>query len=101
MKKILTLSIVFILIGIVVYNNSNMHVSKYKLWKYNDYIFKKGYEDVLVFSIGGKDSTIYRYDWPYIYKYDKKVGHVVFCIGDRMWVKYNFEGTNIVEYVGK
>lgn len=62
MKKILTLSIVFILIGIVVYNNSNMHVSKYKLWKYNDYIFKKGYEDVLVFSIGGKDSTIYRYD---------------------------------------
>ena len=101
MKKILTLSIVFILIGIVVYNNSNMHVSKYKLWKYNDYIFKKGYEDVLVFSIKGKDSKVYRYEWPYIYKYDKKIGYVVFCIGDRMWVKYNFEGTNIVEYVGK
>ncbi len=100
MKKILTLSIVFILIGIVVYNNSNMHVSKY-MWKYKGHIFKKGYEDVLVFSIKGKDSKVYRYEWPYIYKYDKKIGYVVFCIGDRMWVEYNFEGNNVVEYVGK
>ncbi len=98
MKKILTLSIVFILIGIVVYNNSNMHVSKH-MWKYNDYV--EGYDDVLVFSIKGKDSKVYRYEWPYIYKYDKKIGYVVFCIGDRMWVEYNFEGAKIVEYVGK
>ena len=98
MKKILTSSIVFILIGIVAYNNSNMHVSKY-IWKYNDYI--EGYDDVLVFSIGGKESKVYRYEWPYIYKYDKEIGHVIFCIADRMWVKYNFEGAKVVEYVGK
>ena len=98
MKKILTLSIVFILIGIVVYNNSNMHVSKH-IWKYNDYV--EGYDDVLVFSIEGKDSKVYRYEWPYIYKYDNKIGYVVFCIGDRMWVKYYVKDAKIVEYVGK
>lgn len=99
MKKILTLSIVFILIGIVFYNNSSIHVSKHKLWKYNDY--EEGYEQKLIFSKDKDGNYLYRYEWPYIYKYDKKIGYVVFCIGDRMWVEYNFEGAKIVEYVGK
>ena len=100
MKKVLTISILFILFAILFYNNSNMYVSKH-IWKYNDNIFKEGYEDVLVFSIDGKDSRVYRYEWPYIYKYDKEIGRVIFCIGDRMWMKYNFEDAKIVEYVGK
>ena len=99
MKKILTISILFILLAIVFYNNSSIHVSKYKFWKYNDTIFKKEYEDELVFSIDG--SKVYRYEWPYIYKHDQKIGHVVFCIGDRMWVKYHVKDAKIVEYVGK
>ena len=97
MKKIIRISIFFILISIIVYNNSSRHVSQH-LWKYNDYIFEKGYEDVLVFQ---EDNNIFRYEWPYVFKHDKKIGLVVFCIGDRMWMKYNFEDAKIVEYVGK
>ena len=75
-----------------------MHISKY-IWKYNDYIFKKEYEDVLVFL--KDDNCVFRYEWPYIYKYDKKIGYVIFCIGDRMWVKYFVKDAKVVQYVGK
>ena len=78
-----------------------MHVSKYSFWKYNECTLQKGYEDVLVFSKDKKGNYLYRYEWPYIYKYDKKIGHVVFCLGDRMWVKYYVKDAKIVEYVGK
>ena len=97
MKKIIRISIFFILISIIVYNNSSRHVSQH-LWKYNDYIFEKGYEDVLVFQ---EDNNIFRYEWPYVFKHDKKIGLVVFCIGDRMWMKYLDTEGNIVEYAGK
>ena len=99
MKKILTISILFILLAIVFYNNSSMHVSEYKFWKYNDY--EEGYEQKLIFSKDINGNYLYRYEWPYIYKYDQKIGHVVFCIGDRMWVKYYVKDAKIVEYVGK
>ena len=98
-KKII--SILFILFLIVFYNNSSMHVSKYKLWKYCDHIFEKGYEQKLIFSKDKYGNYLYRYEWPYIYKYDKKIGCVVFCIGDRMWVKYYVKNAKIVKYVGK
>ena len=97
MKKTLIILFIFTLI-IVIYNNSSMHVTKH-MWKLND--IKEGYEDVLIFSIGDKCCHEYRYDWPYIYKNENKIGHVILCIGDRMWVKYYAKEANIVEYVGK
>lgn len=75
-----------------------MHVTKH-MWKLN--AIEGGYEDVLIFKTGNKYCHEYRYDWPYIYKNEKKIGHVIFCIGDRMWVKNFDEEANIVEYVGK
>ena len=96
MKKTLIILFIFTLI-IVIYNNSSMHVTKH-MWKLN--AIEGGYEDVLIFKIGGKYCHEYRYDWPYIYKNEKKIGYV-FCIGDRMWVKKFTEEANIVEYVGK
>ena len=75
-----------------------MHVTKH-MWKLN--AIEGGYEDVLIFKIGGKYCHEYSYDWPYIYKNEKKIGYVIFCIGDRMWVKNFAKETNIVEYVGK
>ena len=100
MKKIFAISILFVLTLIVLYNNSNMHVSKYHLWKYNENSILKEYEDVLIFSKDKNDNYLCRYEWPYIYKYDKKIGHVIFCWGDRMWVKYYVKDSKIVEYVG-
>lgn len=74
-----------------------MHVTKH-MWKRIS--IEGGYEDVLRFKIGGKYCHEYRYDWPYIYKNEKKIGYV-FCIGDRMWVKKFTEEANIAEYIGK
>lgn len=97
MKKALIILFIFTLI-IVIYNNSSMHVTKH-MWKLN--AIEGGYEDVLIFKIGGKNCHEYRYEWPYIYKNEKKIGYVILCIGDRMWVKNFAEEANIVEYVGK
>ena len=62
---------------------------------------KAGYKK----SIGGRNENLYgrkvKKANKISDKYDKKIGYVVFCIGDRMWVEYNFEGNNVVEYVGK
>ena len=100
MRKVLPITILLVFISIVFYNNSSIHVSKY-IWKYNDCIFKKEYEDILVFRKDDNDNCVYRYEWPYILKYDKKIGYVIFCIGERMWVKYLVTDAKIVQYVGK
>lgn len=97
MKKTLIILFIFTLI-IVIYNNSSMHVTKH-MWKLN--AIEEGYEDVLIFKTGNKYCHEYRYDWPYIYKNEKKIGYIIFCIDDRMWVKNFDEEANIVEYVGK
>ena len=55
---------------------------------------------MLIFKDG---NDVYRYEWPYIYKYDKRICNMVFCIGDRMWVNYQHDSTEtkFIEYVGK
>lgn len=99
MKKKMITTVILVLVLFVIYSNTSKHISQ-SLWKYNDIIFSEDFEDVLIFS----DSLdVYRYEWPYIYKYDKRICNMVFCIGDRMWVHYQHDniGTRLIEYVGK
>lgn len=99
MKKNVIITIIIVLVLSVIYSNTSKHVSQF-LWKYNDSDFSGSYEDVLIFKDG---NDVYRYEWPYIYKYDKRICNMVFCIGDRMWVNYQHDSTEtkFIEYVGK
>lgn len=91
MKKYL----VFIIFIPIIYFNTPLHINHY-LWKSN---VGGRISDCIVFN-GPKS---YDLKWPFIYKNQEKLGFILFCVYDRLWIYSYKSGTDngIGQYVAK
>ena len=93
-KKILPFyCIAIIYMCFALYYNTPYYISKFA-WKNSG---GGRISDVLIFK---KSKDFYIINWPFIYKNNKKMGHIVFCFDKKLWIYslQQYEDNHIGEY---